>query len=72
MMKLLKIENTWDIFAKNGEAIEDDFELITKDRNHKPIPTTVNVIDSKNVFIEEGAKLEFATLKCQYRTNLYW
>lgn len=59
---ILKIENTWDIFSKNGEAIQDDFELITKDRKSQPIPTSINVIDSKNVFIEEGAKLEFVTL----------
>ncbi len=59
---ILKIENTWDIFAKNGDALQDDFELITKNRSSQPIPTSINVIDSKNVFIEEGAKLEFATL----------
>ncbi len=59
---ILKIENTWDIFSKNGEAIQDDFELITKNRKSQPIPTSINVIDSKNIFIEEGAKLEFVTL----------
>jgi len=59
---ILKIENTWDIFSKNGEAIQDDFDLITKDRKSQPIPTSINVIDSKNVFIEEGAQLEFVTL----------
>jgi UDP-N-acetylglucosamine diphosphorylase/glucosamine-1-phosphate N-acetyltransferase len=60
--EIIKIENTWDIFAKNGDALQEDFEIITKDRKSQAIPTSVNVIDSKNVFIEEGAKLEFATL----------
>ncbi len=59
---IIKIENTWDIFSKNGDALLEDFELITKDRKSQPIPTSVNVIDSKSVFIEEGAKLEFVTL----------
>jgi len=60
--ELLKIEHTWDIFSKNGKAIEDDFELLTKDRKSQSIPKSVNVISSENVFIEEGAKLEFVTL----------
>ncbi len=60
--EIIKIENTWDIFSKNGEAIQEDFELVTKNRKSQPIPPSNNVIDSENVFIEEGAKLEFATL----------
>jgi len=59
---ILRIEHTWDIFSKNGEAIQDDFNLITKDRKSKPIPSSNHVIDSENIFIEEGAKLEFTTL----------
>jgi len=60
--ELLKIDHTWDIFSKNGKAIEDDFELLTKGRKSQSIPKSVNVISSENVFIEEGAKLEFVTL----------
>lgn len=59
---ILKIEHTWDIFSKNGQALEDDFELLTKGRRSQPIPSSNNVISSQNIFIEEGAKLEFATL----------
>lgn len=59
---ILKIENSWDIFSKNGEAIQEDFDLITKNRKSQPIPPSNNVIDPENIFIEEGAKLEFATL----------
>ncbi len=58
----LTVENTWDIFAKNDEAIREDFELLTEDRKSQPIPKSVNVIAPENVFIEEGAKLEFVTL----------
>jgi UDP-N-acetylglucosamine diphosphorylase/glucosamine-1-phosphate N-acetyltransferase len=59
---ILKIENTWDIFSKNGEAIQEDFNLITDGRVSKPIPSSNNVIAAENIFIEEGAKLEFVTL----------
>jgi UDP-N-acetylglucosamine diphosphorylase/glucosamine-1-phosphate N-acetyltransferase len=58
----ISIENTWDIFAKNDKAIQADFELLTKDRKSQPIPKSVNVIAPENIFIEEGAKLEFVTL----------
>jgi UDP-N-acetylglucosamine diphosphorylase/glucosamine-1-phosphate N-acetyltransferase len=59
---LMQIENTWDIFAKNDSALRDDFNLITTDRTSQPIPKSVNVIAPENIFIEEGAKLEFVTL----------
>ncbi|MBU2950066.1 GlmU family protein [Tamlana agarivorans] len=58
----IQINNTWDIFSKNGEAIQEDFDLITDGRKSKPIPTSNHVIAAENIFIEEGAKLEFVTL----------
>ena len=58
----LKVENTWDIFAKNDPALREDFDLITEGRHSQPIPKSVNVIAPENIFIEEGAKLEFVTL----------
>lgn len=60
--EVIKIEHTWDIFKKNGQAIEDDFELLTKNRRSQPIPPGNNIISGHNIFIEEGARLEFATL----------
>lgn len=58
----IRIENTWDIFQKNDVAIREDFELLTQDCFSQSIPKSVNVIAPENVFIEEGAKLEFVTL----------
>lgn len=58
----IKIENTWDIFQKNEVAIREDFELLTEDRFSQSIPKSVNVIAPENIFIEDGAKLEFVTL----------
>jgi UDP-N-acetylglucosamine diphosphorylase/glucosamine-1-phosphate N-acetyltransferase len=59
---VLKIEHTWDIFSKNGEALENDFELLTKGRKSQAIPSSNHVINANNIFIEEGAELEFTTL----------
>ena len=58
----LTVENTWDIFSKNDAAIREDFDYLTEDRRSQPIPKSVNVIAPENIFIEEGAKLEFVTL----------
>ncbi len=58
----LQIQHTWDIFQKNADALTADFHLITEDRTSQPIPKSVNTICPENIFIEEGAKLEFVTL----------
>ena len=60
--EIITIKNTWDIFANNDLAIRQDFEFLTNDRESQPIPKSVNVISPENIFIEEGAKLEFVTL----------
>lgn len=58
----ITVENTWDIFSKNDAAIREDFNFLTEDRKSQPIPKSVNTIAPENIFIEEGAKLEFVTL----------
>lgn len=58
----LQVEHSWDIFQKNDQAIRDDFELLTQDRKSQPIPSTVNVLGAENIFIEQGAVLNFCTL----------
>lgn len=59
---VIKVENTWDLFSKNGQAIQEDFNLLTEGRSSQTIPSSNNIIAAENIFIEEGAKLEFATL----------
>ena len=59
---LFKIEHTWHIFIKNHRAIELDYKLITQDRESVKIPKSVQVINPENIFIEEGATLNFCTL----------
>lgn len=59
---LIKIAHTWDIFQYNDAAIRQDYALLTEDRISEPIPATVQVLGREQVFIEEGAVLNFVTL----------
>lgn len=58
----IQIQNSWDIFSKNGLALQADFELLTQGRKSQPIPSNNRVIAPENVFIEKGAVVECATL----------
>ena len=63
--EFVKINFSWDIFKFNEAAIISDFRLITKGRRSEPISKTNNVLGKENIFIEEGAKIEFATINAQ-------
>ncbi len=55
------IHYPWDIYSNNGVAIVDDFNLITKGRKSQPLSKNNFVIgDPSLVFLEEGAKVEYA------------
>lgn len=56
------VENQWDIFSKNGDALKADFELITKGRKSSTLSPTNQVFGVENIFVEEGAKVECAIL----------
>src|SRR5262249_10183863 len=58
----LKLTHTWDIFNMNHEAIESDFDLITKGRKSAAISETNRLIKPENIFIEEGACVEYSFL----------
>ena len=60
--EVLTIKNTWDIFSRNAEALQADFDLVTKGRTSQPIPDTNQVKNPENIFIEEGASVEFCIL----------
>ncbi|MGY8933980.1 MAG: GlmU family protein [Flavobacteriales bacterium] len=59
---ILRIENTWDIFKLNGEAIKRDFKLLTTDRESQPIPEMTAAFNKDQIFIEEGAILPLCSL----------
>lgn len=58
----LTVKSTWDIFSKNGEALRADYKLLTEGRQSAPISTTNQLIHPENIFIEEGAKVEYSIL----------
>ncbi|XTB54127.1 GlmU family protein [Fusobacterium nucleatum] len=63
---LVIFEKPTDLFTYNDKAIDFDFELLTKGRTSAPLsPTNGFLGDKADLFIEEGAKVEFATLNCQ-------
>jgi UDP-N-acetylglucosamine diphosphorylase/glucosamine-1-phosphate N-acetyltransferase len=59
---LLELNNIWDLFQKNNEAIQVDFNLLTHGRISAPISDTNQIINPDNIFIEKDVKLEFSTL----------
>jgi UDP-N-acetylglucosamine diphosphorylase/glucosamine-1-phosphate N-acetyltransferase len=59
---IFKINHLWDIFGLNGKAIAEDFELLTRNRKSAIISNTNQVASPENIFIEEGAKVEFSIL----------
>jgi len=59
----LKINHLWDIFLLNGDALTEDFQLLTQDQESALLSETNRVIgDPKNIFLAEGATVEYATL----------
>ncbi len=62
---ILHIEHLWDLFTYNDYAIKFDFNLITKGRKSQPISGTNGVMNPENIFLEEGAVVEFAVLNAK-------
>ena len=60
--EILQIKNTWDIFALNAQAIQLDFEFLTKDKTSQSIPENVHYVNKEAIFIEEGASVLFSSL----------
>ncbi|TLP79104.1 GlmU family protein [Maribacter sp. ACAM166] len=58
----VQIKNTWNIFEKNAEILQSDFDFLTKGRTSQPISKTNRLIHSERIFLEEGAKVEFSIL----------
>ena len=60
--ELVQVKNTYDIFSLNDAAIKQDFDFLTKGRKSATISDSVNCVDRKNIFIEEGAVVNFSSL----------
>lgn len=56
------INYSWDIFLKNDKAIRDDFTLLTKGKKSAVLPVSNHTIQPENIFMEEGARVEYSIL----------
>lgn len=64
--ELLFVKSPSDIFTYNQQFLDYDFELLTRNRKSQELSETNNFLgDKEDLFIEEGAEIEFATLNCK-------
>lgn len=59
------VQFPWHIFLWNDWAIRQDYELITTNRHSAPVPSTVQTINSRDIFIEQGAKLSHCIINAE-------
>jgi UDP-N-acetylglucosamine diphosphorylase/glucosamine-1-phosphate N-acetyltransferase len=57
-LEFIKLNNNWDIFHKNPQAIQEDFDLLTKNAVSQKISDTNRTTAPENIFLEEGASVE--------------
>lgn len=61
--ELIFFKKPTDLFTYNDKAIDFDFELLTKGKTSQELSSTNGFLgDKKDLFIEEGAQIEFSTL----------
>ncbi len=60
--ELIHILRPFDLFSYNDKTLEADFKLLTEGRDSQPISNTNRVLAPENIFIEEGAEVEFSIL----------
>ncbi len=61
--ELLFFKQPTDLFSYNHKAIDFDFELLTKGRTSQPLSSTNGFLGNpEDLFIDEGAQIEFSTL----------
>ena len=61
--ELVFFKQPTDLFSLNEKAIDFDFELLTAGRTSQPLsPTNGFLGNPEDLFIEEGAEVEFSTL----------
>jgi UDP-N-acetylglucosamine diphosphorylase/glucosamine-1-phosphate N-acetyltransferase len=56
------LNNIWQIFSLNERELIKDYELVTKGRKSQPIHPSNYTRNPENIFIEEGAIVENASL----------
>jgi UDP-N-acetylglucosamine diphosphorylase/glucosamine-1-phosphate N-acetyltransferase len=60
---LIILENRWDLYKKNDAILRQDFQIYTTNKTSTALSSTNLLIGSKQeLFIQEGAQIEGATL----------
>ncbi len=63
----VQIKHLWDLYGKNGYAIEQDFELLTRGRKSEELPPSNQLIgDPARLFIEAGARVEGSLINVKH------
>lgn len=52
-----RLQKVWDIFTTNGQAITDDFALLTHNGQSQELPDYVTAVNRENIFVEPGARI---------------
>jgi len=60
-----RIVYPWNLFQVNDLMLRKDFELLTKDRSSQPISHTNSIYSEGEIFLEEGASVEYAVLNAK-------
>ncbi len=64
-ISFVSIEYPWHLFQYSEKAIAADFKLVTEGRESDPIHPSNQVLGPENVFIEEGAQVQCATINAE-------
>ncbi len=59
---LLRIENSWDIFSKNTQALEQDYEFLTLNKQTQNLESYSFKGSKKNIYIHPEAKVKHCFL----------
>lgn len=57
-----RMSRLWHIFLSNGIELRSDYGLVTSGRTSHAISLTNNLINPDEIFIEEGARMEYVTI----------
>jgi UDP-N-acetylglucosamine diphosphorylase/glucosamine-1-phosphate N-acetyltransferase len=57
-----QLQGPWQIFQWNKDAINFDFGLLTEGKKSQAIPPGNRIVGADKIFLETGAKLEWASL----------
>ncbi|MCD4675312.1 MAG: GlmU family protein, partial [Desulfobacula sp.] len=61
----IKINDLWEIFSFNKDAIEVDFSMLTRNRKSEEVSKSNRILGKGKIFIEKGAKVECAVLNTE-------